>query len=185
MADSLDELREAVTRLKQECSGFLLLLRETYLEEQDGFRTTLPIGLAVKRKDRPIPTVPVATSFPFTSGEVLHPEGELWGVNLSTGNAVVLDPRRYPAAHMLIVAATRSGKSYTFKVLATQALLRTGEDVIIIDPSPPIDYQRWTEALGGAYVRLGIGTEHRINPCEILAPLDMRRVDEEQRKPVT
>lgn len=190
MGDDLDELRAAVSRLKQEAAGFLFMLQETYLEEQEGFRFTMPLAVQALRRGRPIPTVPVATTFPFTSGELLHDTGEMWGQNLLTGNAVVIDPRRYPAAHMLFVAATRSGKSLTFKTLATQALFTGDEDVMVIDPSPAIDYERWTKALDGSYLRFGVGSDVRLNPCEIglpvgLDPRNPERLDDDLKRPVT
>lgn len=190
ISDDLGQLREAVTRLKQEAAGFLLMLRETYLEEQAGFRSTIPIQVQTLRRVRPLPTVPIATTFPFTSGELLHETGDLWGRNLLTGNAVIIDPRRYATANKLLVAQTRSGKSMTIKHLATQALFRADSDVMVIDPSPVIDYQRWTEACGGSYLRFGVGSSVRLNPCEIRLPtnLDLRHpelLDEDLQRPVS
>ncbi len=190
MSDDLAELREAVMRLKQTAAGFMLVLRETYLEEQQGFRASMPLAVKSIKRSRPIPSIPVCTMFPFTSGELIHETGDFWGRNLLTGNVVIIDSKRYPAAHMIMVAATRNGKSYTFKSLCTQALLRGDEDVMIIDPSPPIDYRRWTEAMGGNYLRFGVGSGVRFNPCEIVPPLTFNparpnEVDEELRRPVT
>jgi len=184
-ADSAEELREAVTLFKQDAAGYSLLLRETWLEEVLAFRTTMPIGNAILRRVRPIPTLPLSTTFPFTSGELLHERGELWGQNLSTGNAVIIDPMRYSPAHLLIVAKTRSGKSFVMKVLATQALFSPDQDVMVLDPSPAIDYKRWTQLLGGTYARFGAGSDDRINPCEILLPFDLKRLDDDMKRPVT
>ncbi|MDA8347080.1 MAG: DUF87 domain-containing protein [Thermaerobacter sp.] len=184
MADTPEDLREAVDLLKQDAAGYSLVLCETWLEEAPAFRLTMPVGNAVIRRVRPIPTLPVATTFPFTSCEILHEQGEMWGRNLSTGNAVIVDPARYSPAHILIVAKTRSGKSFVMKVLATQALFSPDQDVIVLDPSASIDYERWTRLLGGAYFRFGAGSEDRLNPCEILLPFHMQRLDEDMRRPV-
>jgi hypothetical protein len=186
LADTPEELREAAAELKQEAAGVTLALRETYLEQLPAFRSTAPLGLCLVDRRRPLPTLCVATTFPFTAGELLHPEGHLWGVNLQTGNAVIVDPRRLRQPNMLTVAATGSGKSLAFKTLATQSLLLGYEDVIIIDPSPPVDYERWTAAMGGEYVRFGVGSPDQLNPCEILLPADPRRMeDEDFRRPVS
>ena len=184
-ADTPEELRDAVNLLKQDAAGYSLLLRETWLEEAVAFRTSMPIGNAVLRRVRPIPTLPLSTTFPFTSGELLHEQGELWGQNLSTGNAVIIDPMRYSPSHLLIVAKTRSGKSFVMKVLATQALFSPDQDVMVLDPSPAIDYKRWTQLLSGTYARFGAGSDDRINPCEILLPFDLKRLDDDMRRPVT
>ena len=184
-ADTPEDLREAVNLLKQDAAGYSLLLRETWLEEAVAFRTTMPLGNATLRRVRPIPTLPLSTTFPFTSGELLHDKGELWGQNLSTGNAVIIDPMRYSPSHLLIVAKTRSGKSFVMKVLATQALFSQDQDVMVLDPSPAIDYKRWTQLLQGTYARFGYGSEDRINPCVILLPFDLRRLDDDMKRPVS
>lgn len=185
LADSVEQLRTAVSRLKQEAASRMLVLRETWLEQQPAFRTTMPLGMALVRKIRPIPTLPLATMFPFAAGELLDEHGEFWGQNLLTGNAVILDPDRYSPSHMLVVAKTRSGKSYAIKTIATQVRLGSDSDIIVIDPSPPIDYERWTKLLGGTYARFGVGMRDTVNPCEILLPPDMDRIDEDMLQPVT
>lgn len=185
MSHDLKELQEAVVQLKQAAAGFSLVLRETWLEEAVAFRSTMPLNQAIVRRVRPVPTTPLATTFPFTAGELLHEQGELWGINLSTGNAIIVDPRRYSPAHLLLVAQTRSGKSFVIKVLATQALFTADEDVMILDPSPAIDYERWARRIGGTYARFAVGSDARINPCEILLPADMKRIDDDMLRPVT
>ena len=185
MSPDLKELQEAATLLKQAAAGFSLVLRETWLEEQAAFRSTMPLNQPIVRRVRPIPTVPLATTFPFTAGELLHENGELWGINLSTGNAIIIDPKRYSPAHLLLVAQTRSGKSFVVKVLSTQALFSQDEDVMVLDPSPAIDYERWTRRMGGVYARFAVGSGDRINPCEIMLPVDLSKVDDDMMRPVT
>lgn len=186
MADSPERLREAARHLTQKASGYQMTLRPLYLEESQGFRATVPIGVQPIKgaPDRGIPTIALATSFPFSAGEILDPVGDVWGENRSTGNLVVLDPGRFQAKHMVVVAKTRSGKSATIKVLASQALFRPDEQVIIIDPSPPIDYERWTRWLGGTYAQFGAGSRDGINPLEILMPASLDRIDDSMRAPI-
>lgn len=186
MADSPERLRESIRHLTQKAAGYMVTLRPLYLEQSMGFRATVPVGVQPLKgaPDRGIPTVALATSFPFSAGEILDPVGDVWGENRSTGNLVVLDPGRFQAKHMVVVAKTRSGKSATIKVLASQALLRPDEEVIVIDPSPPIDYQRWTKWLGGTYAQFGAGSHDGINPLDILMPASMDRIDDSMRAPI-
>lgn len=185
-ADTLDHLRESTRHLIQKAAGYSVALRPLYLEEAQGFRATVPIGVQPVKgaPDRGIPTVALATTFPFSAGEIMDPVGDVWGENRSTGNLVVLDPNRFQAKHMVVVAKTRSGKSAAVKTLATQALMRPDEAVIVIDPSPPIDYERWTRWLGGTYAQFGSGFHNGINPLEILLPASMDRIDESMQKPI-
>lgn len=186
IADHPDQLHAAVRHLQQQAAGALVTLRPLYLEASLGFRATIPIGVqpVPRAPDRGIPTIALATAFPFSAGELLDPRGDLWGENLSTGNLVVIDPQRFQARHMLVVAKTRAGKSATLKVLATQALMRSDEQVLIIDPSPPIDYERWTRWLGGAYLVFGPGSPVGLNPLDIVLPATWDRIDDSMRAPI-
>ena len=185
MSEDLQELQDAVSALRVSAAGYSLVLRPTWLEEGPAFRSSLPLGLTTFRRVIPLSSWPIASMFPFTAGEVLDAHGDLWGENLATGNAVILDPRRTRPGHMVVVAKTQSGKSFLIKVLTTQTLLRGDEDVIILDPSPPIDYERWTGLMGGTYARFSAGSADRINPCEILLPDRIDQMDEEWARPVT
>jgi len=186
LADSPEQLRQSTRHLMQKAAGYMITLRSLYLEEPMGFRATVPLGIQPLKSppDRGIPTVALATSFPFSAGELLDPVGDVWGENRSTGNLVVIDPTRFQTKHMIVVAKTRSGKSATIKVLASQALFRPDEEVIIIDPSPPIDYERWTRWMGGAYAVFGPGSSDGINPFDILMPASMDRIDDSMRAPI-
>lgn len=186
LSDNPEKLRRAQTHLQQKAAGYSVALRSLYLEESLGFRATVPLGVQPlgKAPNRAVPTMVIGTTFPFSAGEVLDDVGDVWGENRSTGNLVVVDPNRFQARHMIAVAKTRSGKSATLKVLATQALMRPDEGVIIIDPSPPIDYERWTRWLGGTYAQFGPGSPDGINPMEILLPTSMDRLDDTMRAPI-
>lgn len=185
MGPDLKELQEAVAALLANSSGYSLVLRPTWLEEAPAFRSTLPLGLTAFHRTLPLPSSPVASMFPFTAGELLDSTGDLWGENLATGTAVIVNARQRPPGHLMVVAKTQSGKSFVMKVLATQTLLRGEEDVIIIDPSPPIDYARWTALMGGTYARFEAGSPDQINPCEILLPERPDLMTDEWARPVT
>lgn len=187
LADTPEQLRVAVRNLIRRGAGYQIVLRPLYLEELLGFRATVPLGMQpiAGLPDRGVPTVALATTFPFSAGELMDPVGDVWGENRSTGGLIVLDPAQFDLRHMMVVAKSRSGKSTAVKVLATQALFRPDEAVIVIDPSPPIDYERWTRWLRGAYVRFGPGSSDGINPFDIVVPESMARVrDTDMASPI-
>jgi len=189
VCESAEALRRARWHLIQKGASNQLVLRPLYLEESLAFRSTIPVGMQAldglpTHATRSMPTMALATTFPFSAGEVLDPVGEVWGENRSTGNLVVINPNRYQARHLIVVAKTRSGKSASLKVLASQALMRPQEQVIIIDPSPPIDYERWTRWLQGTYAQFGPGSRDGINPLEILMPARLDRLDDSMRAPI-
>lgn len=185
MSPDPQELRDAVAAIRASAAGYSLVLRPTWLEEGPAFRSTLPLGLMAFRRVLPLSSSPVASMFPFTAGELLDDGGDLWGENLATGTAVIVNARQRPPGHLMVVAKSQSGKSFVMKVLATQTLLRGEEDVIIIDPSPPIDYARWTALMGGTYARFEAGSPDQINPCEIMLPERPDQLTDEWARPVT
>lgn len=187
LASERDAVLSAANRLQGMASSHRVVLRPAYLEEALAFRSTLPWGrmvLPTKSINRALPTSTVASMFPFTAGEVQSTTGDAWGVNLSTNNVIIIDPAELQPGNMMVVARSRSGKSLAVKALATQALLRGDEDVMVIDPSPPIDYERWAWLVGGTYARLGPGSRHRINPLELRLPPDLRLLDDDMVQPV-
>lgn len=192
LSRSPEALRQAAARLQDAAAGAQIAILPTYLAEGPAFQSTLPVGRyalhpAVEHDaaERALPTLVLATMFPLPGGEYADPHGDLWGVNLDTGNAVVVDPRGVDPGHLVVVAPTGSGKTFALKTLATQALIRGDEDVIVIDPSPPIDYERWAWLVGASYIRLGPGSPDRINPLEILWPADLAAVREEVPRPLS
>jgi conjugal transfer ATP-binding protein TraC len=156
---------ESLTRLvERELEGRLLVCRRGYLEQEPAFRSTLPLGRLHLAAGRNMDSQALATTLPFIAGEMVHPQGEVWGVHRRHHSLVLLDRFRFLNPHTVTVAASGAGKSYWLKSVLTQAVLR-GIRAVVIDPSG--EYRRWAEALGGRYVRLGPGSPHGVNPLEL------------------
>ena len=182
-ADTEKDLFRLERRFRMHCRQIGLRVRSCSLEQDAAFRTTLPHGRLLVRQERELPSSVLATFFPFGGGTMLHPRGVLLGEDVVTGSLVLLDPHMFPVGHMVFIGATRSGKSYTFKSIADQLHHLHGLSLLIIDPSPG-EYRDWVLSLGGAYIVLAVGTEHRINICEIQYPADPSKLDREDQSPV-
>jgi type IV secretory pathway VirB4 component len=102
---------------------------------------------------------------PFLSSELVHPEGEIWGVNRLNNSIVLVDRFSYVNAHTVTIAASGAGKSYWLKSILTQARFRD-IGAIVLDPSDR-EYQGWCTAFQGQYVRLGPASADRINPLDV------------------
>jgi len=184
LANSLDDLNQWSRELKTDLSAGMVDVRPFYIEQALAIKAALPLGLGVDCKPRNLDSISLASTFPWATAEVFHVTGELWGISLADGSPVVVDCGNFPSAHMIIIAGTGSGKSYQFKNLKTQSLSK-GRKVIIIDPSIKTDYQRWTRKLQGAFVVLSAGSDTRINPLEIIAPINYHDLDEDEKRPVS
>jgi len=167
--------------------GSLFVFQPLTLEQAAGFVATLPVAWPAAGRLREIDAGSLACMFPATHFDVTEPDGVLLGRNLSTGGIAqvdLLDARAWPVLHALFIASTGSGKSYAMKTLLTQLLADADRpcDVVVVDPSRPIDYERWTAALQGAFVPLAAGTRHPWNLCAITAPPDPAALDPEDQR---
>ena len=188
-ADSPEQLRDHVRRFTEEAAGSMWILRPTWLEHDDAWRTTLPLAEARVERPRPLDSDSLACAFPFTWNEHIEPGGLYLGTNLLTGGPVfvhLFDKRRYPAAHLAFLAKTRSGKSQTAKTLLLQALLDPTVDACVIDPSAPVDYGVIGQRLGRfMQIKQGTPERDRWNLCAIEYPLNMGKLDAEDRRLLT
>jgi hypothetical protein len=172
------------TRLFDEAArAALFVFLPLTLEQRAGFMATLPIAWPAAGRAREIDAASLALMFPATELDVLDTRGVLLGQNLSTHSLAqvdLLDAQAFPVLHGVFVASTGGGKSYAMKTLLTQMLADAdrGMDAVVIDPSRPIDYERWTAALGGTFVQLGVGARRPWNICAISYPRNFREIEE-------
>jgi hypothetical protein len=188
-AETPEALRVAVRRFKEEAAGALWVFRETWFQHGGGWRSTLPLARAEVVRPRRIDSQSLACTFPFTWAERIEPGGLYTGTNLQTNGPTFLalfDKRRYPAAHLVFVAQTRSGKSQTAKTLLLQSLLDPALDACVIDPSPPVDYGVIGQRLGRfVQIKEGAPPQDRWNVCAIEYPANVTDLDPEDRRLLT
>lgn len=183
-ADSPGELASNIKSLMTDLNGIGFGFHNCVLEQEPAFRASLPLGLLPVSYPRNADSISLSTFLPFTAVDLVHLTGNYIGPNLVTGGPVLLDQRLFPAGHQVVVAPTGSGKTMMIKIVSAQSLF-AGMALWIIDPSPPIDYERYTRRLQGEYIVLGIGSDHCINPCAIELPVDRSKLEDEFTKPVT
>jgi type IV secretory pathway VirB4 component len=74
----------------------------------------------------------------------------------------------------VVFAKSGAGKSFAVKLEALRSMM-FGTEIIIIDPEN--EYQRMSEAVGGAYVRLSLNSNTRINPFDLPTVVDSDEAD--------
>lgn len=178
-------LIDAGRQFLREAQGTLWDFRPTWFEEGAAFLSTMPLGEPTIKRPRMLDSDSLACTFAITSADVMEPGGVTFGTNAFTRKPVILnlaDSRLYPAPHMIVIAQTRSGKSMLIKYYLLQRRMLDPEvEVIILDPSKPIDYQRVSEEMG-TYVRLRPGSQQRLNVCDIAYPANIAALDPEDRQ---
>lgn len=146
---------------KQSC-----IAETTSWMQYDAFTTELPLGLRRVPMKRTLTTGAAAILVPFTTQEAFHPGGSLYGVNASSGNAVLINRTKGMNANGFILGSSGAGKGVAAKHEIMNVLLsRPNDDLIIIDPER--EYEPLVQAVGGSIIRVDATSPARVNPLEI------------------
>lgn len=166
-AASLEELTTVTKQLESTLGGMLVYTKQSLLQMEQGFNSTLPLGIDELQIARNLDTGSLSTTFPFSSAELTTNEGILYGLNRHNNSLVIFDRFGLENANSVVFAKSGAGKSYSVKLEALRSLM-WGTDIIVIDPEN--EYKLLAEAVGGSYLDLSLNSEQRINPFD-LSPL--------------
>ena len=120
----------------------------------------------------------ISTSFPFTSADLTDNTGILYGINMHNNGLVIFDRYKLENANMVVFAKSGAGKSFTVKLEALRSMM-LGAEILIIDPEN--EYQKLADAVGGAYIRLSLNSQTRINPFDLPRVIDSDEADDALR----
>lgn len=162
--ESLEELNTITKQLESTLGGMLVYTKQTLLQMEQGFNSTLPIATDELFVARNLDTASLSTTFPFTSAELTSNEGILYGLNRHNNSLILFDRFNLENANSVVFGKAGSGKSYAIKLEALRSLM-FGTDIIVIDPEN--EYQQMCEAVGGSYLSLSLSSEQRINPFDL------------------
>ncbi len=141
-------------------------LRRLIYQQEQGFLSSLPLGVNQIEIQRGLTTSSTAIFVPFTtqelfqSGEVLY-----YGVNALSNNLIMCDRKKLKNPNGLILGTPGAGKSFSAKREITNAFLITTDDIAIIDPEA--EYAPLVTALGGQVIKVSPMSNQYINPMDI------------------
>ena len=161
---TLEELNTITKQIQSTLGSLLIVSKSCTLQMEDGFKTTLPLGIDKLIVTRNMDTTSLATTFPFTSSELTSDRGIMYGLNEHNDSLVVFDRFSLENANMVVFAKSGSGKSYTVKLECLRSLMFDTE-VIIIDPED--EYQQMCEAVAGQYIDFSFNSDVKINPFDL------------------
>ena len=173
-AGSMDELDFVQHKIETILGQQLVYSKPASAQMEQGLNSTVPQMTDQLQIRRNMNTGAISTSFPFTSADLTQDSGVLYGINMHNSGLVIFDRFTLENANMVVFAKSGAGKSFAVKLEALRALM-TGTEVIIIDPEN--EYQRMAEAVGGAYVRLSLNSETRLNPFDLPHVIDADDAD--------
>ncbi len=168
-ADSLDELNFVQQKIETIFGQQMVFSKVASSQQEQGLNSSVPQMTDQLQIRRNMNTGAISTSFPFTSADLTDNSGILYGINMHNNGLVIFDRYRLENANMVVFAKSGAGKSFTVKLEALRSMM-VGTEVIIIDPEN--EYQKLADAVGGAYIRLSLNSQTRINPFDLPRVID-------------
>jgi len=163
--EALDQTTEDVENV---FGAKLIYSKNVLYQAEQGFTSTLPLGIDELMVAFNMNSSPIASSFPFISSELTSDEGIMYGVNRHNNSLILFDRFSLPNANMVVFATSGAGKSYAVKLEVLRSLM-FGVDVIIIDPE--MEYKHLADAVGGTYVNISLASESKVNPFDLPRPV--------------
>ncbi len=173
-ADSMEEMNNVSRKIEGIFGQSLVYTKPTTLQMEQGFNSTIPLGMDQIMISRNMSTGAMSTSFPFTSAELSRNEGVLYGLNRHNNGLVLFDRFSLENANMVVFAKSGAGKSFAIKLEALRSMMM-GTEIIIIDPEN--EYRTLCDAVGGSYLRLSLSSSTRINPFDLPRVFDQEEAD--------
>ena len=167
-ASSKDELEKNTDDIHNIFGSKLIYSKHVLFQAEQGFNSTMPIGIDELVVSFNMNSSPIAASFPFISSELTSDDGILYGINRHNNSLVLFDRFSLQNANMVVFATSGAGKSYAVKLEILRSLM-LGVDVIVIDPE--MEYAHLSEAVSGTYVNISLASESKVNPFDLPRPV--------------
>ena len=177
-ADSMDELNFMQQKIETIFGQQMVFSKVASSQQEQGLNSSVPQMSDQLQIRRNMNTGAISTSFPFTSADLTDNTGILYGINMHNNGLVIFDRYKLENANMVVFAKSGAGKSFTVKLEALRSMM-LGAEVLIIDPEN--EYQKLADAVGGAYIRLSLNSQTRINPFDLPRVIDSDEADDALR----
>ncbi|PIR74231.1 MAG: conjugal transfer protein TraC [Candidatus Magasanikbacteria bacterium CG10_big_fil_rev_8_21_14_0_10_47_10] len=167
-ASSKEELDNSTEDIENILGSKLIYNKHVLYQSEQGFNSTVPLGMDELSIAFNMNSSPIASSFPFISSELTSDNGVLYGINRHNNSLILFDRFSLQNANMVVFATSGAGKSYAVKLEVLRSLM-LGVDVIIIDPE--MEYNHLSEAVGGTYINISLASESKVNPFDLPRPV--------------
>ncbi len=161
------EIQDTENILRSMLESRLIYIKPALYQQKEGFNSCAPYGLDQLQVHTPMNTGPLSSIFPFTSFDLSSNEGILYGINRHNNSLILFDRFSLENANSILFAKSGSGKSFSVKLEILRSLM-VGVDVIILDPEN--EYQSLSDAVGGSFFNISLGSPNHINPFDLPVP---------------
>jgi len=167
-ADNEADLFKTENEIKSILESKLIYLKPSLFQQDDGFKSSIPLGTDLLKVHQKLNTEPLSSIFPFVSFDLTEDKGILYGVNRHNSSLVLFDRYSLPNFNSVTFATSGAGKSYATKLEIIRSLIFDTE-IIVIDPER--EYEYLAEAVGGRYFNIALSSDHHINPFDLPIPV--------------
>jgi conjugal transfer ATP-binding protein TraC len=159
---------EELDKIENDIRGILesrlVVTRPALFQQEQGFRSTLPLALDEVMVHSKLNSTPLSSIFPFVSFDLTSDRGILYGINRHNSSLILFDRFSLENYNSVVFAKSGSGKSYAVKLEILRSLM-FDTDVIVIDPER--EYEYLAQAAGGRIFNISLSSEHHINPFDL------------------
>ncbi len=148
-AESLDELNRDSSLLYLSASKYVCQIRCLDLQQNEGFQSVLPLGNLKVKVRRMFSVEQMAAMQPLSIQGIFEKVRTFYGLNAINDNFVFMDRANFSTA--MIAGVAGSGKTTSVKREATNTLLSTRDDVIILARHPE-EYRSYAEKMHGQMI---------------------------------
>ncbi len=173
-ANSHEELEFVSHKVESMLGQQLVYSKAATSQQEQGLNSVVPQMVDQLQIRRNMSTGAISTSFPFTSADLSQDTGILYGINMHNSGLVIFDRFSLENGNSVVFAKSGAGKSFAVKLEALRSLM-FGTEIFIIDPEN--EYERMCDAVAGAYVRLSLNSNTRINPFDLPQVVDVEESD--------
>lgn len=165
--NSREEVDKVESEIRSILESRLVYIRPALFQQEQGFRSTLPIATDELDVHTKLNSEPLSSIFPFISFDLTSNRGILYGINRHNSSLVLFDRFSLENYNSVTFARSGAGKSYMTKLEILRSLMFDTE-VIVIDPER--EYEYLAETVGGRYFNISLSSEHHINPFDLAVP---------------
>ncbi|WMJ77849.1 ATP-binding protein [Sedimentibacter sp. MB35-C1] len=165
MSDDKQKLDEQTETIKSTTRKHLCQIGTLNYQQEEGLNSVLPLGRNNLYVDRCLTTEAAAVFIPFSSQELTQPGGMYYGLNAISKNLIIFNRKTLKNQNGFILGTPGSGKSFAAKREMINAILRAGDDVIIIDPER--EYTNLVRNFEGEVIQISSDSRNYINPLDM------------------
>ncbi|HEY4488983.1 MAG TPA: conjugal transfer protein TraC, partial [Candidatus Paceibacterota bacterium] len=122
-ASSKEELDKVEGEVRGILDSKLVYTKPALFEQEQGFRSTLPLALDELNVHSKLNSSPLSSIFPFVSFDLSSDRGILYGINRHNSSLILFDRFSLENYNSVVFAKSGSGKSYAVKLEILRSLM--------------------------------------------------------------